>query len=325
MFDLTFLGTSASAPSIQRSLPSLMVRYEDYRFLVDCGEGTQRQILKSGLGFRNLTKILLTHGHLDHILGVAGLLSTIIRWETMDEIDLYGGADTMERVYDLMAKIVCRGARIPNWIRFNVLDGAEPILERGDFRVRCFPVIHRGTDSFGFRFEKKARRPFLPERAEALGIPPGPWRRDLTLGQPATLPDGRIIQPDDVMGDEIPGVSLVVVGDCGEPRLLSEAVRDADALVIEATYLNEDAPMARRYSHMTAEMAAQLAKEAGVKRLFLSHLSRRYRDRDIYKEAAAVFPNVVIARDLDAYCVPERNEDPKADDSTTGSDGDDKR
>ena len=309
MFELTFLGTSASAPSIQRSLPSLMIRYAENRFLVDCGEGTQRQILTSGLGFRSLNKILLTHGHLDHILGVAGLLSTMIRWESMDGIHLYGGRETLARVNDLVTKIVCRGTRVPSTIHFNEVDPDRPILETADFRLSCFPVVHRGTDSFGYIFERKSRRPFLPERAEALAIPPGPWRRELALGNSVTLPDGRVISGTEVLGDEIPGTRLVVVGDCGEPRRLVDIVRGADALVIEATYLEEDADMAKHYSHMTARMSAQLAKEAGVGQLFLTHVSRRYRDRNILREAAAVFPNTVVARDFDTFRVPKGAED----------------
>lgn len=309
MFNLTFFGTSASAPSIQRSLPSLMVRYGDFRFLVDCGEGTQRQILQSGLGFRNLNKILLTHGHLDHILGVAGLLSTIIRWESIEDIDLYGGRDTIDRVSDLVTRIVCRGTRVPASIHFHVIEKGCVLIETADFRLSCFPVFHRGTDSFGYRFERKSRRPFLPDRAEALSIPPGPWRRELAAGKSVTLPDGRRIDGEDVLGDVIPGTVLTVVGDCGDSRPLLEAVEGSDALVMEATYLEEDAAMAKKYSHMTARMSAQLAKDANVGRLILTHVSRRYRDRDIQREAAAVFPNVTVARDLDSFQIPDRKEE----------------
>src|SRR3990170_3624198 len=119
MFEIVFLGTSAAAPSIRRNLSAHVVLHREYRFLVDCGEGTQRQLLKSGLGFKRLDKILLTHGHLDHILGLAGLLSTLIRWETFDHLDLYGGRSALERVADLINKVVLRDAHAPAQINYN--------------------------------------------------------------------------------------------------------------------------------------------------------------------------------------------------------------
>src|SRR5512137_1836353 len=117
MFEIVFLGTSASAPSVRRGLAAQIVIYRQYRFMIDCGEGTQRQLLKSGLGFKRLDKILLTHGHLDHILGLAGLLSTFMRWETIERMDIYGGRATLDRVHDLLFKVVLRGAKPPMALR----------------------------------------------------------------------------------------------------------------------------------------------------------------------------------------------------------------
>src|SRR5512147_2080538 len=119
MFEIVFLGTSASAPSIRRGLPSAVVLHNEHRFMVDCGEGTQRQLLQSGLGFKRLDKILLTHGHLDHILGLAGLLSTFMRWETIERMDIYGGRATLERVQALLFKVVLRGVKPPMPLRFS--------------------------------------------------------------------------------------------------------------------------------------------------------------------------------------------------------------
>jgi ribonuclease Z len=300
LFEIVFLGTSASAPSVHRGLSAQVIMHDEHRFLVDCGEGTQRQIMLSGLGFKRLNRILITHGHLDHILGLAGLLSTYMRWETIEGLEIYGGRWALDRIHDLLYGVVLRGARPPLEIQFReVSEGI--IFDHEDFCVKAFPVYHRGPDCYGYLFEEKPRRPFIPELAEALTIPPGPWRRDLVSGQPVILPDGRQITPDQVLGPERPGTRLVHVGDVGSTDELLEVCREADALVIEATYLEEEVQMARDFAHMTARQAAQLALQTGVKHLILTHISRRYRERDVVAEARAIFPATSVARDFDAF------------------------
>jgi ribonuclease Z len=298
MFEVVFLGTSASAPSVHRGLSANAVLYKEYRFLIDCGEGTQRQILQSSLGFKRFNKILLTHGHLDHILGLGGLVSTFSRWEAIDKIEIYGGPWTLERVKDLLLKVVLRGDKLPLKLEFITLEPGL-ILEDSTFQLSAFPVIHRGADCFGFLFQEKSRRRFLNEQAEALGVPFGPERRKLVAGEAITLADGRHIHPNDVLGPEIPGAKLVFVGDAGRTDNLHEVAYRADALIIEATYLDPDADMARHFSHLTAAQAAHLAREAQVQQLYLTHISRRYREQDVLNEARAIFPNTIIARDFD--------------------------
>jgi ribonuclease Z len=305
VFELMFLGTSASAPSIHRGLSAQVVLYNEYRFLIDCGEGTQRQLLRSGLGFKRLDKILITHGHLDHILGLGGLASTFSRWEAIDRVEIYAGAWALDRVKDLLLGVVLRGAAPSLRIDFIELKPGL-ILEDKRFQLRAFPVSHRGPDCFGFVFEEKARRPFLVEKAEAVGVPPGPERRVLVDGGSLTLADGRVVEPDDVLGDPIPGAKLVFVGDAGRVDNLVDNARGADTLVIEATYLEVESEMAHQFGHLTAAQAARLAVEAGVRELWLTHISRRYREAEVLAEAEAIFPNVHIARDFDRLKVVKK-------------------
>jgi ribonuclease Z len=300
LFEILFLGTSASAPSAKRGLAAQIVKHDEYRFLVDCGEGTQRQILQSGTGFKNLTRILLTHGHLDHILGLGGLLSTFLRWEAIEELEIFGGRSTLERVNDLLYGVVLRGNTPPMPLRLTEIKPGV-IFESDDFTVSAFPVTHRGPDCLGYVFEGKARRPFLNEKATELGVPFGPERKELVAGNEITLPDGKRITPDDVLGPIQKGLKLVIVGDSGKTDNLLEVCRDADALVIESTYLDEEAEMAGQFSHLTARQGAELAVKAGVKKLILTHISRRYREKDVLKEAQEIFPNVSVARDFDTF------------------------
>ena len=301
MFEIVFLGTSASTPSAHRGLSAHLIMHRQYRFLLDCGEGTQQQILRSGLGFKRLNKILLTHSHLDHILGLGGLVSTLTRWETMDGLDIYGGQAALDRVADLIFGVVLRGIRPPAPINLRPLAPDMVILEDEKFKLTAIPVTHRGPDNYGFVFEEKARRPFLAEKADALGVPFGPERGKLVNGERITLADGRLIEPDMVLGDAQAGTKYVHVGDTGRTHNLVDYCRDADALVIEATYTEAEAEMARQFGHLTAAKAAQLAVEANVKNLILTHLSRRYFERDIRHEAQAIFPHTYVARDFDLF------------------------
>ncbi len=299
MFELVFLGTSASAPSVRRGLPSIMVLHRDRRFLVDAGEGTQRQILRAGLGFKRLDTVLLTHGHLDHILGLGGIASTFARWEAAERLTIYGGAWALSRVRDLM-DVVVRGGETNLVIEYVPLEPG-PILQHPDLDVVAFPVRHRGAGNFGFLFQERSRRPFLPELADALGVPVGPVRRELVAGTAVTLADGRTVRPDDVLGPAVPGTKLVIIGDAARVDELEPVARAADLLVCESTYLWAERDLAKSFGHLTARQAAELAQAAGVGSLILTHLSRRYSARDVLEEAVAIFPNTRVAEDLDRF------------------------
>ncbi len=303
MFELVFLGTSASAPSIHRGLPALAILAEEQRFLVDCGEGTQRQILRSGIGFKRLNHIFLTHAHLDHLLGLGGLLSTYGRWEALEEIHIWGGLPAIERVQSLVYEVVFRKETPPLPIYFYRTMPGKQLFKGRKFSVRAFPVHHRGRECYGYIFEEDSRRPFLADKAEALGLPMGPERRRLVGGQAVTLADGRTIHPDQVLGDLIKGAKVVVTGDVARTNNLGAAAQDADALVIESTFLDEHADIAKQVGHITARQAAELARDANVKYLFLTHISRRYREFEVIREARRHFPNSYVVRDLDHFAI----------------------
>jgi ribonuclease Z len=300
MFQLTFLGTSASVPSADRNHPGLLVEAAGHRILVDCGEGTQRQLLRSGAGFRRLDRLLLTHAHFDHVLGIPGLLSTL-RLQSTERMAIHAGPGTIDMVVRMLAGFWGEG-RAPIPLEFMPLTEGQ-ILDTGEFTVDSFTVRHRDTDSFGFVFESQVRRHLLPDRLAALGVPDGPVRRELAEGKSITLADGRSVDADDVLGPAEGRKKLAIVGDTETIDGLEPHVRDADLLVIEATFLERDAVTALDYGHLTAAKAAELAANAGVRQLVLTHISGRYEDAEILAEAQKIFPESRIASDLDRVTV----------------------
>ncbi|MCB0076637.1 MAG: MBL fold metallo-hydrolase [Anaerolineales bacterium] len=307
MFELIFLGTSASAPSVHRNVSSTLLLHRDLRFLIDAGEGTQRQLLASGAGFRNLRHILITHAHLDHILGLAGLISTLNSWEIeAGSLTIYAGAESLQRVRDLLLGVVLRGKRNNSiWIDFQPLKAGR-FLTFPHLSVSAFPVPHRASDSWGFVFEEPSRRPFLNDRAEALAVPFGPERSRLVAGEAVTLADGRVVQPEEVLGETELGAKLVYVGDVDRLDPIRPYVQGADGLVIESTYSEQQADEVASHGHITASMAAQLASEAGVGALYLNHISRRYRGNELEAEARRLFPRTRVVDDLERVTVSKQ-------------------
>ena len=301
MFEIVFLGTSAATPSIHRGLTSTAILAGEHRFLIDCGEGTQRQILRSGIGFKRINKILLTHAHLDHILGLGGLVSTFVRWEEgIEQLEIWGGKPALDRVQVLIYDIVLYRQKPPIPIHLIDLKPGE-IIKTKDFTVSAIPVTHRGRGNFGFVFKEKDYRPFLVEKAEELGVPAGPERGLLVRGESITLENGQTITPDMVLGEMAPGCKLVYVGDTASTDDLLEYAQDADTLVIESTFLDSEREEAAMFGHITAKQAAELARDANVKSLLINHVSRRYRERDIISEARSVFDRAYVVRDLDHF------------------------
>jgi ribonuclease Z len=301
MFDLTFLGTAASTPSAERGLPAVLVGAGSARFLIDCGEGTQRQLLRAGSGFRRLGHVLLTHAHLDHVLGLGGLIATLGLFDVRNRLNICGSRETLRFVERYLASLYPL-PRAPVPLQFVELQPG-PVLANREFAVTCFPVRHRGTESLGYRFDAIPRRHLRADRLAALGAPSGPWRAQLAAGEAVVLPDGRRVEPESVLGPAAAGISLAVVGDAEEVESLSAPVSGADALVIEATFLEADAALAAERGHLTAAQAGRLAAAAEVGALYLTHVSGRYDPADIAAEAGRFFPNVPVANDFDRVTV----------------------
>jgi ribonuclease Z len=305
MFELVFLGTSASRPTAERGLPALMVLHASERFLVDCGEGTQRQLVRAGLGFRRLGRIFLTHAHLDHVLGLAGLVASLAETPARETITIHGSAPALEVAKRLVDAVLPETDEAVE-LRFDRIEVGKPIACRS-LRVLPVPVVHRGGGSFGFLFEEPGHRRFDAAKAQALGIPPGTERHRLQAGETASLADGRVVRPDEVLGPPEPGLRLLVIGDTAEIDNLLPHAAGVDGLVIEATFLSRERDKARQYGHITAAEAATLAREAGVGALILSHISARYAGPEILAEARGIFPHAQLASDLARFKVTKAN------------------
>jgi ribonuclease Z len=300
MFELTFLGTAAAVPSPERGLSALLVGHGRRRFLVDCGEGTQRQLMRAGVGFRRLDHVLLTHAHLDHVLGLAGLLATFALFRVDAGVDILGSDETIAFVRRYLGAVI--GSEDAAGYRLRAVAPGR-VLSLPGMHVDAFPVAHRGTRSLGYLFQGAAHRPLDRARLDALQIPLGPERRALARGEAVVLADGRVISPGMVAGAVEPGVRLAIVGDTEEVASLVAPVAGVDALVIEATFLERDAALARVRGHLTAAAAGGLAREAEIGALLLTHISGRYRPEEILAEAAALFPNTRLVADFDRAAI----------------------
>jgi ribonuclease Z len=308
MFDLTFLGTAAAVPAADRGLPALLVDHGPRRFLIDCGEGTQRQVLASGVGFRRLDTIFLTHGHADHVLGLPGLAATLAQWESTPHLTICGGLATLDVVRALLDGAMHPYGEPGIEIRLQEI-GPGTVWEDPDLRVVAFALQHTVPDCLGFRFEDKGPKMRLdPARLDALRVPPGPLRALLASGVPVDLPGGRRVEPEDVAAPSRPGPRVCVVGDTGPfPELVTEAA-GADLLVCEATFLAAEAQRAAQSGHLTAMQAGQLALEAQVDALWLTHISHRHRGPEVQAEARQVFPTARVANDFDRVKVTARKD-----------------
>ena len=297
--DLVFLGTAGSMPTAQRAPAALLVRRGGDRLLFDCAEGTQRQLLRSGIGLVELREIFLTHYHADHYLGLPGMLKTFSLHGREEPLTVYGPRGLRE-LWSAMARMV---GRLGYEVTTVELEAGET-LPRGDYELRTFPVSHR-VAALGYALVEHERPGrFDAEAADRLGIPHGPERGALQRGEPVTLGDGRVVTPADLLGPPRAGRTIVLAGDTAPAGSVIEAAQGADLLVHEATFTEEERERADETSHSTAAGAATVARAAGVGLLALTHISSRYFGRDVRREAETVFPNTVVPKDFDTIEVP---------------------
>jgi ribonuclease Z len=299
---ITFLGTAAARPTVGRNVSSLVVQREGDLMMFDCGEGTQRQMMRYGTGFA-LREIFFSHLHADHFLGVIGLLRTMGLQAREEPIDLWtprGTEATLKQAVELGVE------RVPFEVRINGLEAGEAV-ERGAYAIIPFRT-HHGGRSLGYAVAEHDRLGrFDAAKAREMGIPEGPLWGKLHHGEAVEV-DGRVFGADEVVGPPRPGRRVVYTGDTRPCAATRETAAGADLLIHEATFAQDEADRAHSTGHSTARDAAEVAAGAGVLRLALTHFSPRYADdpRLLEREARAVFAETVAAHDGLTLEVPYR-------------------
>ena len=290
---LFFAGTAGSVPTARRGLPALLLRAGGDRILFDCGEGTQQQLLRS-VGLPELDVVFLTHYHLDHWLGIIGILKTFDLRGRDRPLTIYGPPG-LKALLDAMRPA---WGRVTYQLSLEELDPHEEVAFDG-YVVAPFPVEHR-VRAYGYSFAEDDRPGrFDAETAARLGVTPGPDFGRLQAGETVNG-----VTPDQVLGEPRRGRRIVYSGDTAPCQATEVFAHEADLLVHEATFLDDELARARETGHSTARQAAEVASAAGVKLLALTHLSTRYFPRDIRDEARAVFPDTLVPRDFDTIEVP---------------------
>jgi ribonuclease Z len=297
-----FLGTAASRPTVERNVAALAVMREGETLLFDCGEGTQRQMMRYHISFA-VADVFFTHFHADHVIGIIGLLRTMSLQGRSERLTLWGpkGATRVLRRAEQFGF-----DRLGFPIEIVELEPNQP-LRRSGYELVPFDVDHRGSASLGYALVEETRKGrFNPDLARELGIPEGPLWGQVHRGNSVTLPDGRVIESSVLVGPTRPGRRLVITGDTRPCAMTTEMSRNADLLVHEATFGDDEAERAVETGHSTAREAAIVARDAEVRRLALTHFSARYSHdaSELEREARQVFPNVVAARDGTELDVP---------------------
>ncbi|AKB19811.1 MULTISPECIES: ribonuclease Z [unclassified Methanosarcina] len=305
MLRITFLGTGGSLPTRNRNPSAVMVNREGELILFDCGEGTQQQMMRAKTGMMSLSSIFVSHFHADHFLGIPGLIQTMSFLGRKEPLTIYGPEGTKEFTELFKAlgyfnlKYEIRGVKL----------SPGDTVEGESYVIRALETEH-SIPSLGYSLIENPRPGrFNREKAVAIGVPPGPLFSKLQKGKPVEV-GGKVVRPEEVMGIPRPGRTIVYSGDTRPCEAVLEASRDADLLIHDGSFADEMADWAEESMHSTAGEVAALAKEAGVRKLVLTHISSRYTDdvEPILRDSKKVFENVIVADDLMELEIPYRPE-----------------
>jgi ribonuclease Z len=297
--DLVFLGTAGSMPTGRRSPRALLGRGGGDRLLIDCAEGTQRQLMRSNVGLLELREVFLTHYHADHYLGLPGMLKTFALRGRELPITIYGPRGLTD-LFGALRRVFGKLTYSYELVELQAGD----VLDRGDYRVVTFRVTH-GVPALGYALVEEPRPGrFDVAAADALGVPPGPERGRLQSGEAIALDDGSVVTPDQVLGPPRAGRKVLITGDTAPSLAYLELAQGAELLVHEATFCEEERERAQETGHSTAREAAQVAAAAGVRMLALTHLSSRYFGPEVLREAREFFGETVVPRDFDVIEIP---------------------
>ena len=302
--DVLFVGTAGSAPSARRALPATLIRRGGQRMLIDCGEGTQRQLLRS-IGLLDLEEVFVTHLHADHVLGLPGMLKTFALRGRERPITVFG-PHGLAALFEALRPVI---GRLPYPLHLEELEPNRP-LRRDGYLIAPFSVDHR-VRALGYALVEDDRPGRFDEaRARELGVTPGPDFGRLQRGEAVTANGDRRVEPEEVVGAPRRGRKVVVAGDTAPCETTVVVAQGADLLIHEATFAEEEVARARETAHSPAREAAEVAARASVALLALHHVSPRYGGAELRDEARAVFPNTIVPRDFDRVELPfpERGE-----------------
>jgi len=292
---ITFLGTGGSIPTPKRGLSAVAIRRKNELLMFDCGEGTQRQMIKAGIGFHRKAKVFVTHMHGDHVLGLPGLLQTMSLLGRTNELEIYGPHGIKEFV-DATNRTVHFTLMFPVKVS-EIYEGR--VCEEKEYTVYSVQSGHMNPSLSYALAEKPRSGRFHTKKAKALGVPKGQLWSKLQSGESVKLLDGRIVEPKMVLGVSRSGRKIVYSGDTGASENLVKLAENADLLIHESTFEDELKKRAMEDGHSTPSMAAKTAKEAGVKRLVLTHISARYKDANLLlQQAKKIFVDTELAEDF---------------------------